>query len=266
MLVVGTVRTGEQHVDEELLTELSLEPVAAVVRPAALSPEATADLVGCGWAGRSPRCSPGLPPHHVGQPAAAPAAAARSGGRRGPARRGARRRRRRGRDRGPSRAWCSCGCAGCPSRRPTWPGRPPSSGTAPRCRWSPRSPSSPRRRPPPGSPRSPAARSSRTSSRWPSCTRWCGTPSTATCPRPSARCATSGRRRCWDRRGARRAGGRPPAAGARPRRPGDGRGAAPGRRTAADRGASDSAVTLLRRALAELPAGSCGATSSPSSA
>ena len=45
MLVVGTVRTGEQHVDEELLTELSLEPVAAVVRPAALSPEATADLV-----------------------------------------------------------------------------------------------------------------------------------------------------------------------------------------------------------------------------
>jgi DNA-binding SARP family transcriptional activator len=45
VLVVGTVRTGEQHVDEELLTELSLEPVAAVVRPAALSLEATADLV-----------------------------------------------------------------------------------------------------------------------------------------------------------------------------------------------------------------------------
>ena len=45
VLVVGTVRTGEQHVDEELLTELSLEPVAAVVRPATLSLEATADLV-----------------------------------------------------------------------------------------------------------------------------------------------------------------------------------------------------------------------------
>ena len=37
-------------------------------------------------------------------------------------------------------------------------------------------------------------------------------------------------------------------------------------RTAADRGASDSAVTYLRRALAELPGrGSCGATCSPSS-
>ncbi|WP_209305409.1 BTAD domain-containing putative transcriptional regulator, partial [Blastococcus sp. CT_GayMR20] len=45
VLVVATVRTGEQHVDEELLTELSMEPVAAVVRPAALSLEATADLV-----------------------------------------------------------------------------------------------------------------------------------------------------------------------------------------------------------------------------
>ena len=45
VLVVGTVRTGEQDVDEELLTELSLEPVATVVRPAALSPEATAGLV-----------------------------------------------------------------------------------------------------------------------------------------------------------------------------------------------------------------------------
>ena len=38
-----------------------------------------------------------LPPHHVGQPAAAPAAAARAGGRRRAARRRARRRRRRGR-------------------------------------------------------------------------------------------------------------------------------------------------------------------------
>jgi DNA-binding SARP family transcriptional activator len=45
VLVVGTVRTGEQHADEELLTELSLEPIAAAVRPAALSPQATTDLV-----------------------------------------------------------------------------------------------------------------------------------------------------------------------------------------------------------------------------
>jgi DNA-binding SARP family transcriptional activator/tetratricopeptide (TPR) repeat protein len=46
VLVVGTVRTGEQHPDEELLTELALEPAAIVVRPEALSPGATADLVG----------------------------------------------------------------------------------------------------------------------------------------------------------------------------------------------------------------------------
>ncbi|SNS36139.1 Transcriptional regulatory protein, C terminal [Geodermatophilus pulveris] len=46
VLVVGTVRTGEQHADEELLTELSLEPAAVTVRPEALSPEATAELVG----------------------------------------------------------------------------------------------------------------------------------------------------------------------------------------------------------------------------
>jgi DNA-binding SARP family transcriptional activator/tetratricopeptide (TPR) repeat protein/DNA-binding CsgD family transcriptional regulator len=46
VLVVGTVRAGERHADEELLTELSLEPAAVVLRPAALSEEATADLVG----------------------------------------------------------------------------------------------------------------------------------------------------------------------------------------------------------------------------
>ncbi len=46
VLVVGTVRTGEQHADEELLTELSLEPAAVVLRPAALSEATTATLVG----------------------------------------------------------------------------------------------------------------------------------------------------------------------------------------------------------------------------
>jgi DNA-binding SARP family transcriptional activator/tetratricopeptide (TPR) repeat protein len=46
VLVVGTVRAGEQHADEELLTELSLEPAAVVLRPAALSHETTTALVG----------------------------------------------------------------------------------------------------------------------------------------------------------------------------------------------------------------------------
>jgi DNA-binding SARP family transcriptional activator/tetratricopeptide (TPR) repeat protein len=46
VLVVGTVRAGERHADEELLTELSLEPAAVVVRPTSLSQEATAALVG----------------------------------------------------------------------------------------------------------------------------------------------------------------------------------------------------------------------------
>ncbi|MFD2093069.1 BTAD domain-containing putative transcriptional regulator [Blastococcus deserti] len=46
VLVVGTVRTGEQHADEELLNELSLEPAAVVVRPEALSQAAVAELVG----------------------------------------------------------------------------------------------------------------------------------------------------------------------------------------------------------------------------
>ncbi|MFP5372961.1 MAG: BTAD domain-containing putative transcriptional regulator, partial [Actinomycetes bacterium] len=46
VLVVGTVRTGEPHADEDLLAELSLEPAAVVVRPEALSPEAITELVG----------------------------------------------------------------------------------------------------------------------------------------------------------------------------------------------------------------------------
>ena len=46
VLVVGTVRTGEPHDAEELLAELSLEPATVVVRPAPLSPEATVGMVG----------------------------------------------------------------------------------------------------------------------------------------------------------------------------------------------------------------------------
>ncbi|WP_369133559.1 BTAD domain-containing putative transcriptional regulator [Modestobacter sp. I12A-02662] len=46
VLIVGTVRTGEQHDDEELLAELALEPTAVVVRPAPLSAEATTRIVG----------------------------------------------------------------------------------------------------------------------------------------------------------------------------------------------------------------------------
>ena len=46
VLVVGTVRTGEPHEDEELLAELALEPAAVVLRPATLSAGAVAELVG----------------------------------------------------------------------------------------------------------------------------------------------------------------------------------------------------------------------------
>ena len=45
VLVLGTVRTGEQHEDEGLLAELALEPSAMVLRPAPLSATATAGLV-----------------------------------------------------------------------------------------------------------------------------------------------------------------------------------------------------------------------------
>nr|WP_281371672.1 BTAD domain-containing putative transcriptional regulator [Petropleomorpha daqingensis] len=46
VLLVATVRTGEQHEDEELLAELELEPAAVVVTPGPLSAAATADMVG----------------------------------------------------------------------------------------------------------------------------------------------------------------------------------------------------------------------------
>ncbi|MGY1616648.1 BTAD domain-containing putative transcriptional regulator [Geodermatophilus sp. SYSU D00691] len=45
VLLVGTIRTGEQVDDEELLTELQLEPAAVVVTPPALTPEATSRMV-----------------------------------------------------------------------------------------------------------------------------------------------------------------------------------------------------------------------------
>jgi DNA-binding SARP family transcriptional activator/tetratricopeptide (TPR) repeat protein len=45
VLVVGTVRTGEQHEDDELLAELQLDPATTVLRPEPLSPEATAGIV-----------------------------------------------------------------------------------------------------------------------------------------------------------------------------------------------------------------------------
>jgi DNA-binding SARP family transcriptional activator/tetratricopeptide (TPR) repeat protein len=45
VLVVATVRTGEDDVDGGLLAELALEPTALVLRPAPLSPEATASIV-----------------------------------------------------------------------------------------------------------------------------------------------------------------------------------------------------------------------------
>ena len=60
MLVVGTVRTGEPHEDEELLAELRARAGRhGRLRPAPLSAEATSGIVvDAGWAGRSRRCSP----------------------------------------------------------------------------------------------------------------------------------------------------------------------------------------------------------------
>jgi DNA-binding SARP family transcriptional activator len=46
VLVVGTVRTGEPQEDEELLAELAMEPAAVVLRPATLSADAVEELVG----------------------------------------------------------------------------------------------------------------------------------------------------------------------------------------------------------------------------
>ncbi|MEU4287320.1 BTAD domain-containing putative transcriptional regulator [Kribbella sp. NPDC026596] len=45
VLVLATLRTGEQNEHEDLIAELALEPEALVVRPAPLSVEATAELV-----------------------------------------------------------------------------------------------------------------------------------------------------------------------------------------------------------------------------
>lgn len=45
VLVVATVRTGEQNEDDALLAELALEPAALVVRPLPLSAVATAGIV-----------------------------------------------------------------------------------------------------------------------------------------------------------------------------------------------------------------------------
>ncbi len=46
VLVIATVRTGEPHEDEELLAELALEPSAVVLRPGTLSPDTVTDLAG----------------------------------------------------------------------------------------------------------------------------------------------------------------------------------------------------------------------------
>ena len=45
VLIVGTLRTGEQHEDDELLAELELDPAATVLRPEPLSPDATTGIV-----------------------------------------------------------------------------------------------------------------------------------------------------------------------------------------------------------------------------
>lgn len=45
VLMVGTIRSGERHEDEDLLDELALDPVTVVVRPVPLSPEGSAVVV-----------------------------------------------------------------------------------------------------------------------------------------------------------------------------------------------------------------------------
>jgi DNA-binding SARP family transcriptional activator/tetratricopeptide (TPR) repeat protein len=48
VLVVGTLRTGEPHEDDELLAELEMDPATTVLRPEPLSPEATTGIVAAG--------------------------------------------------------------------------------------------------------------------------------------------------------------------------------------------------------------------------
>ena len=45
VLVVGTLRTGEQHDDDDLLAELTADPATTVISPGPLSPEGVADVV-----------------------------------------------------------------------------------------------------------------------------------------------------------------------------------------------------------------------------
>ena len=60
MLVVGTVRTGEQHDDEALLAELALEPGGAgAAAGAAVGRGDRGDRRAAGSARRRRRCSPG---------------------------------------------------------------------------------------------------------------------------------------------------------------------------------------------------------------
>ena len=111
----------------------------------------------------------------------------------------------------------------------------------------------PRRRPPRRSTRSAVGRSSRTGCRWRSSTRSSATPCTATCLPPTARCTTSALPSCCRSRAPRRRSVAAhlllaPAPRQRGRRWGCSAAAA---RTAMARGASDSAVVLLRRALDE---------------
>ena len=183
MLVVGTVRTGEQHADEELLTELSLEPAAVVLRPAALSQETTAALVGRRlgepvsplFALACHRTTSGNPlllrqllraleADRV-RPDAAHADMVVAVGSRAVSSMVLMRLRR----------LAGLGADRSRGRPPCWAtARPAGGGRAGRAAGE--------RTPRPRSPRSPGPRSSRTSSRWPSCTRWSARRSTATCP------------------------------------------------------------------------------------
>ena len=97
VLVAMTVRTGERQPTDALLDDLLLEPSATVLRPQPLSAAAAGDAGPRSAERRRRRVRPDLPPHHLGQPAAAAPTGAGAGVRGRATRRRARRHRARGR-------------------------------------------------------------------------------------------------------------------------------------------------------------------------
>ena len=255
VLVSASVRTGDPPTDAALLAEIANDPATAHVRPGPLSEEAVGDLVARRLGAEPDRAfraachrTTGGNPLLVRQLLNALETETRQAGRRARGR-GARDRLTRGFElgaaaaRAPARARprrspapspCSARAPTCP-RWPAWPG-----STRPRwrARW----------------PRSRAPRSCAPSRRPGSCTRSCATPSTWGCRSASASCCTRAPRACcalpaprWTRSRASSCTRRG-AADAESARLLHEAG-----RSALTRGAVDSAVGYLRRALEEPP-------------